>query len=276
VTRTSMMSPMARNRWLPKVASVFALVLCWPAIASAQMAEAGVARDAKTGAPLECLHVVLADSADRAIAHTVTDSAGRFMLEAPRPGAYRVRFEIYGWESLMGPLDTLAEADFKQRRYPLEFTGILLPKDLPRRTVLDSAESVRAEHDRQEREAYKRFYRELHSRADSMAWRSRVIIPDSAIRLQYPRDLFRRGLQGSVVAQVIIDSTGKARSETWQPLRVAHRDFEKAVRSVLDDMRWHPAILEGHPSCELTRSVVEFSLDFSSPSVKWAHIVWMY
>ena len=78
------------------------------------------------------------------------------------------------------------------------------------------------------------------------------------------------------MAQVIIDSTGKARSETWQPLQVAHRDFEKAVRSVLDDMRWHPALLAGHPSCEPSRSVVEFSLDFSSPSVKWAHIVWLY
>ena len=270
------MSAMVRNRWLPNVASAFMLTLCWTAPASAQMAEAGVARDAKTGAPLQCLHVVLADSADRAVAHTVTDSAGQFMLEAPRPGAYRVRFEIYGWESLMGPLDTLAEGQFKQRRYPLDFTGILVPKDLPRRTVLDSAESVRAEHDRQEREAYKRFYSELHSRGDSTAWRSRVIIPDTAIRLHYPREMYRRGLQGSVVAQVIIDSTGKARGETWQALRVAHRDFEKAVRSVLDDMRWHPAILEGRPSCELIRSVMEFSLDFSSPSVKWTHIAWIY
>lgn len=251
------------------------MALCWPAHISAQ-SEAGVARDQKSGAPLECLHVVLADSTDRAVAHTVTDSAGRFMLEAPHPGPYRVRFELYGWEPLAGPLDTLADGDFRQRRYPLDFTGILLPKDLPRRTVLDSAESVRAEHDRQEREAYNRFFRELHSRVDSTAWRSRVIIPNKAIQLHYPRDMFARGLQGSVVAQVIIDSTGKARSETWQPLRVAHRDFEKVVRSVLDDMRWSPALLEGHPSCELTRSVVEFSLDFSSPSVKWAHIAWVY
>jgi hypothetical protein len=268
---------MAPSRRLTAVASVFALLVCWPAIISAQMAEAGVARDAKTGAPLECLHVVLADSADRAVAHTVTDSAGEFMLEVPRPGTYRVRFEIYGWESLSGPLDTLVEGSFKQRRYPLDFEGILLPKDLPRRTVLDSAESVRAEHDRQERDAYKRFFDELKSRADSGAWRSRVMIPDSSrVKLNYPREMFRRGLQGYLVAQVIIDSTGKARSETWQPLQVAHSDFEKAVRSVLVDMRWHPAMLEGHPSCELTRSVVQFSLDFSSPSVKWAHITWIY
>ena len=270
------MSLMATSRWLREVASALVLVLCWPAIAPAQMAEGGVARDAKTGAPLECLHVVLADSANRAVAHTVTDAAGQFMLEATRPGTYRVRFEIFGWESLSGPLDTLAEGSFKQRRYPLDFEGILLPKDLPRRTVLDSAESVRAQHDRQERDAYKRFFDELKSRVDSGAWRSRVIIPDSTLKLNYPREMFRRGLQGYLVAQVIIDSTGKARDDTWQPLRVAHPDFEKAVHSVLVDMRWHPAMLDGHPSCELTRNVVQFSLDFSSPSVKWAHIAWIY
>ena len=181
-----------------------------------------MARDSKTGAPLECLHVVLADSADHAVAHTVTDSAGRFMLEAPHAGTYRVRFEIYGWEPLMGPLDTLAEGSFKQRRYPLDFEGILLPKNLPRRTVFDSAESVRAEHDRQEREAYLRFYRELNAREDSTAWMSRAMLPIKT-KVRYPRELYDRRLQGFVVAQVIIDSTGKARSETWQPIRAAHR-----------------------------------------------------
>lgn len=260
--------------WLRLPARTLALALCWPAHLVAQI-EGGIARDAKSGTPLECLHVALVDSTNRAIAHTVTDATGQFQLEAPHPGLYRVRFEIYGWESLMGPLDTLAEGDFKQRRYPLDFTGVLLPKNLPRRTVLDSAESVRAEHDRQEREAYKRFYSELYSRDDSAAWTSRGMLP-TKVRLHYPPELFKRGLQGYVVAQVIIDSTGKARTETWQPIRVAHRDFEKVVRSVLDSMQWRPARLAGRPSCELTRSVVEFSLDFSSPSVKWARMTYIY
>src|SRR5947209_125948 len=70
--------------------------------------EAGMARDARLRTPLECLHVVLLDSTERAIAHTVTDSGGRFMLQAPGPGRFRVRFEIFGWAPLVGPLDTLA------------------------------------------------------------------------------------------------------------------------------------------------------------------------
>ena len=93
---------------------------------SAQLVEAGVARDAKLGTPLDCLHVALLDSAGRAIQHTVTDSSGQFMLEAPRPGRYRVQFLIYRWEPLVGPVDTLAEGAFKHRVYPLTFANMLV------------------------------------------------------------------------------------------------------------------------------------------------------
>ena len=255
--------------WLRHPARALALALCWPAHLFAQT-EAGVARDAKTGAPLECLHVALVDSANRAVAHTVTDASGQFSIEAPHPGPYRVRFEIFGWEPLAGPLDTLVDGDFKQRRYPLDFTGLIWPKDLPRRTILDTAESVRAEHKRQEREAFTNLGRGLRSREDSTAWRSRQLTGE--LRVRYPPDLWARGLQGSVVGQVIIDAQGKPRVETWQTIRLAHKDFEKAVLSVLGDMRWNPALLAGRPSCELVRGVVEFSLDFSTPAVEWAHI----
>ena len=97
-----------------------------PASLSAQLVEAGVARDAKRGTPLECLHVALLDSTGRAIEHTVTDSIGQFLLEAPRPGRYRVQFVIYRWEPLVGPVDTLAEGAFKHRVYPLAFANMLI------------------------------------------------------------------------------------------------------------------------------------------------------
>ncbi len=260
---------MTRTRWLRMLASLFSLGLWWPAVGSAQT-EAGVARDNRTGSPLECLHVVLADSVDRAVAHAVTDSAGQFMLEAPHPGTYRVRFELYGWEPLLGPLDTLADGAFKQRRYPLDFASVMMPSGLPRRTALDSAESVHAEHDRQEREAYRRFNNALRAREDVTAWRSRFGVLPSGVKFTYPRELYKRSLQGSVVAQFIVDSTGKPRVDTYRAIRVAHPDFEKVVRPILvDSVQWSPALLLGRPVCELTRGVVEFSLDLSSPSVKW-------
>jgi hypothetical protein len=97
-----------------------------PARLSAQMVEAGVARDAKLGTPLACLHVALLDSAGKAIQHTVTDAKGQFLLEAPRPGKYRVQFVIYRWEPLAGPVDTLTEGTSKQRVYPLTFANMLI------------------------------------------------------------------------------------------------------------------------------------------------------
>src|ERR1044072_8372201 len=88
--------------------------------------------------------------------------------------------------------------------------------------------------------------------------------------VDYPIELRKRGLQGAVVAQFIVDATGRLRTETWQPIRVAHGDFEKAVRSKLVDMRWSPAVLEGRPGCELTRRVGLFTLDYMNRGwVKW-------
>ncbi|MBW8764624.1 MAG: energy transducer TonB [Microbacterium sp.] len=265
---------MTSTRWCRTSVTAFALALCWPNHISAQT-EAGVARDAKSGAPLECLHVALVDSTNRAVAHTVTDATGQFQLEAPRPGSYRVRFELFGWEPLGGPLDTLGDGDFKQRRYPLDFVNLMLPKGLPLRSILDTAESVHKQHDREEKEAYNRFYRELRQKEDSAAWSSRSL---ASVRdnVHYPEGLRRQGVQGSVVEQVIIDSAGRARAGTWQVLRSAHQDFEKAVRSDRDKWQWRPALLAGKPVCELTRGVVEFSLDRTVPGYDWANIRFMF
>ena len=265
---------MIRNHWRRRAAAAVVFALCWPAALSAQT-EAGVARDAKTGAPLECLHVALIDSTNRAIAHAVTDANGQFQLEAPHPGTFRVRFELFGWEPLGGPLDTLGDGGFKQRRYPLDFQNLMMPKGLPLRSILDTAESVHKQHDLEEKEAYKRFYRELREKEDSAAWRSREITAVGT-RVHYPEGLRRQGVQGSVVEQVIIDSTGHARTDTWQTLRSAHQDFEKAVRSGREDWQWRPARLAGRPVCELTRGVVEFTVDFTIPGYQWANVRFLF
>lgn len=267
---------MNRIHWLRSAACAFALVLSSPSHLSAQT-EAGVARDAKTGAPLECLHVALVDTANRAVAHTVTDAAGQFQVEAPHPGPYHLRFELFGWQSLGGPLDTLADGDMKQRRYPLDFEGLLMPKGLPLRSILDTAESVHRQHDREEKEAYDRFYRELRKQEEGGAWRSRGItsLGDTS-RFHYPEGLRRQGVQGSVVMQVIIDSSGQARPDSWQTIRSAHQDFERTARASREQWQWTPALLAGKPVCELTRGVVEFSVDFTIPGYDWSKIRFIF
>ena len=84
-------------------------------------AMSGVVRHRLTGQPIECLHVALAASLDRTVAHTVTDSSGMFVLVAPDTGTFRVQFEIPGTEPLTGPLTRLAAGQMNEQEYPLSF-----------------------------------------------------------------------------------------------------------------------------------------------------------
>ena len=214
------------------------------------MVEAGVARDVKLGTPLECLHVALLDSTGYPIAHTVTDSSGQFLLEAPRPGAYRVQFLIHRWEPLVGPVDTLAEGSFKQRIYPLSFTSML---------VHDSAWGgpLGDAHSQENREKYRYLGAFLRRFESDSTWRSRsAIINDIGIR--YPTQQRMRGSKGSVLARFIVDSTGRARPESWRTIIATHPDFEKAVKSTMPKARWTPAKLAGRPVCELTMDFTRF------------------
>jgi len=161
-----------------------------PTSLSAQIVEAGIVRDAVRGAPYECLHVALLDSAGKAIAHTVTDSAGRFLLEAPRPGAYRVQFNVFLWEPLAGPVDTLKEGDSRQRAYPLAFRNMLAP---------DSTALPRRPDGQSDGQEYRRRYQVLQAYAreqeSDSGWRSRSAIP-RPINLRYPDWLRRSGVDG--------------------------------------------------------------------------------
>jgi hypothetical protein len=225
---------------------------------SAQPTMAGIARDANLGKPLQCLHVVMMDSAGRAVTHTVTDSAGEFTLEARSAGAYRVEFIVPGWEHLSGQLDTLTDADFRQREYPLAFTRMV-----GRDSVLGLMARLNAFEDTPERQAREAAakQREIES-----GWVSAHVVPQHA-SLRYPNRLRERGVGGYVLAQFVVDSTGRARPETWQLIHATHADFEAARRSSLADQRWTPARSGEKPVCELVRDYTRFYLDGATAMV---------
>ncbi|HEX7977320.1 MAG TPA: hypothetical protein VF461_01860 [Gemmatimonadaceae bacterium] len=230
-----------------------------PARLSAQMVEAGVARDAKSGTPLECLHVALIDSAGRAVQHTVTNASGQFMLEARRPGKYRVQFLIFRWEPLVGPVDTLAEGAFKHRVYPLTFANML---------VTDTS-SVRQQGDAAKRDS-KEKVQEIDDllRADESyaGWQSRRAMRFSG-GLHYPDSLFMRTIGGSVLARFIVDATGRARPASWVTLFATHPEFENAVKSTLPDARWMPAQNAGQAVCELVMDYTRFYTEHTTGNI---------
>jgi hypothetical protein len=224
-------------RFVPLAA--LALVLA-PSIAHAQPpAESGIARDAKFGTALPCLHVALLDADDRAVAHTVTDSAGTFVLVAPAAGTYRVAFEILGWERLVGPVDTLRDGEMRERAYPLAFS------ETPGRDVPNVSE--------------------LRQR-ESVAWRSAIATtPDADIR--FPVAMRRSGTSGSVVAQYVVDPRGRVRADSWHPITSTNPEYLAALRAHAPAMRYDPARLDGQPVCQLVRNQVRFEWSGPMPTV---------
>jgi len=224
-----------------RLSIVVALLLLATRVVAAQPpAESGVAGDAKSGEPLRCLHVTLVDSTDHAVAHTVTDSAGTFVIVAPAAGVYRVGFEIFGWERLVGPVDTLHEGELRERAYPLIFTVELHGDSLTPGGDLIAA---------------------LRHR-ESDAWHSAsVATPDVAIR--YPKKMALMRLSGDVVAQYVVNEQGRVPGDSWRPLTFTNDDFLGALRAHLPTMHYQPARLAGRPVCELVRNRVSF--DWRSP-----------
>ena len=236
---------------------------------------AGTARDASTQAPLACLHVSLLDSAGAAVHHSVTDSLGQFYLDAPKPGAYRVQFATSGWAPLDGPLDTLADVDFKQGIYPVAFTNMLRaiqPDSLPHKLIPRDKRFDRATVD-SILAPRRRLVEEARRREESSGWKSRRLVPRSP-RLQYPTGLREGRIEGGAIVRFIVDSTGRARRDSWTVIKTSHNAFAKELRSFLD-ARWTPSSNAGQPVCDLAQYYVRFEFDTRDPLGRSSVIVIM-
>jgi len=208
-------------------------------LAAQPPAESGIARDAKLRTPLECLHVALVDASDRAVAHTVTDAQGMFVLVAPEPGVYRVRFEIFGWETLVSPPDTLAAGAMREHEYPLAFTNAL----------------------RSDGTSPSAFIEALRRREGAAFHSASARPPDAPIR--YPGRMMATGASGGAVAQYVVSERGTVRADSWRPIDFTHEEFLGALRALVPSMRYEPAQLDGQPVCQLIRNNARF--EFAQP-----------
>jgi protein TonB len=57
----------------------------------------------------------------------------------------------------------------------------------------------------------------------------------------YPLEMLKQGIQGSVMTQYVVDTTGFADTSSLKVLRSTHDDFTAAVRAALPYMRFYPA-----------------------------------
>jgi hypothetical protein len=96
-------------RWAGRSALLCAALLA-PRLLGAQMIH-GTVTNGVSGYPVASVAVSLVDSANVAVVRVRSDSAGAFTLRAPRPGTYRVRFLVPGYQATLSNPMRLAQGD---------------------------------------------------------------------------------------------------------------------------------------------------------------------
>lgn len=84
--------------------------------------------------------------------------------------------------------------------------------------------------------------------------------PNSAapIAVVYPPELFADGVRGSVVAEVVVDSSGRAEEGTFGLVHSSHPLFARAVQDALRRAVFHPAVLGGRRVAQIVHIPIRF------------------
>lgn len=76
----------------------------------------------------------------------------------------------------------------------------------------------------------------------------------------YPEMLRSAGIQGRVLAQFVVDTTGRVEVETFQVIESDNEQFTQAVRRVLPRMRFYPAEIGGQKVKQLVQQPFVFAI----------------
>jgi periplasmic protein TonB len=75
---------------------------------------------------------------------------------------------------------------------------------------------------------------------------------------KYPATLAAAGIEGRVMAQFVIDTTGRVEPASIRTSESTHPAFEAAARTTIQGSLFRPARLGSHPVRQLTRQSVKF------------------
>ena len=78
---------------------------------------------------------------------------------------------------------------------------------------------------------------------------------------QYPDMLRTAGIEGTVLAQFVVDTTGRAEMSTFKVLKSDNDLFSNAVKNALQRMRFLPAEVGGRKVKQLVQQPFQFSLN---------------
>ena len=185
----------------------------------------GQARAAADKHVLSCIRVVLEDSAGHDVASSRTDDRGLFAIGAPGAGVYRLRFELPQADPVFGPVDTLRDGASVERVYDLPFS-LLLTREGP-------------------------------------AWRRGPgrLAPKPGFHMPlYPMRLRMAGVEGSAVAEYVVDTTGQVVVSSITLFSQTNPDFGRAVTTALPAARFEPEREQGVAVCQRLLSAFVFTL----------------
>jgi protein TonB len=77
---------------------------------------------------------------------------------------------------------------------------------------------------------------------------------------RYPDILRQAGVEGEVLAQFVVDTTGRAEAGSYKVLKSSHDLFAQAVRSALPGMRFIPAEVGGKKVKQLVQQPFAFTI----------------
>lgn len=83
----------------------------------------------------------------------------------------------------------------------------------------------------------------------------------STVRPEYPGALRSSGVEGQVIAQFVVDQSGRAQSSTARILSATNDLFAESVRRALPKMRFIPAKVAGRPVPQMVQQAFVFRLD---------------
>ena len=224
------MAVFCRMRLARFAPSLLALFLA-PPIAPAASAQtiAGLVVDSATRRPARLLAVRVLGDSGQTVADTRTDTAGVFYASLTKGGVYRLHFALDSASGFESDTIRVPDDSMVQRQFVVSF---------PR--------------------AYFEF--EVEKQVQTMR---------GSAQPQYPADLRAMNIEGVVLAQFVVDTTGRAEMRTFKVLKASHGGFVEAVRDVVPRMRFHPAEIHGHRVRQMVQQPFEFRLTGFAPPTDW-------
>jgi TonB family protein len=102
-------------------------------------------------------------------------------------------------------------------------------------------------------------------------------VEESAVRSEgsaapiYPPELIAQGVEGSVLTNFVIDTTGRADPQTIEVVQSAHPLFEQSVRTAIPGMRFSPAMVRGRRVRQVVEQRFQFRITPPAPPVAAEH-----